>query len=283
MKLGAHMSIAGGLYKACERGGELGCNAIQIFTKNERQWNAKEITDEDANLFKAAMKNHGIATAFAHDTYLINLATVKSDLWKKSLEAFWEEILRCERLGLAFLVTHPGSPGEAGEAVGIAAMIEAMSEIAARAEKLTVKVLLETTAGQGSTLGYRFEQLARMIGGIDARRRNRFGVCFDTCHVYAAGYDIANEAGYRATMEEFDKAIGLDKLMAFHVNDSKKGLGCRVDRHENIGKGAIGIEAFRLLMNDARFAETPMVLETPKEDDMDKVNLKILRGLRKKS
>jgi len=274
MLLGAHMSIAGGLHLACEKGGALGCTAIQIFTKNERQWRAKPITDDDAKQFKAAVGTHKIQVAFAHDTYLHNLASPKPDLWRKSVDAFAEELERCERLGLDFLVSHPGSPGESGAEAGIARMREALAEILKRTSGFRSRILLETTAGQGATLGSRFDEMARILDGFDA-----VGVCFDTCHVFAAGYDLRTRGCYDGVMEEFDRHIGLDKLRAFHVNDSKKDLGCRVDRHENLGQGCIGLDAFGFLMNDPKFQEVPKVLETPKENDMDAVNLAALRAL----
>jgi deoxyribonuclease-4 len=277
LNLGAHMSIAGGLHLACERGREVGCDVIQMFVKNERQWKARPLEDADAAGFKAARKAHRIATAFAHDTYLINMASPDAALWKKSVDAFVDELERCEALGLEFLVTHPGSPGEAGEEAGIRNMIRGLDAAHRRTKGFRTRVLLETTAGQGATVGWRFEQLKAILGGL--KDSDRAGVCLDTCHVFAAGYDLSTREGYERTMDEFDRHLGLRALEAFHVNDSKKGLGCRVDRHENIGKGAIGLEAFRCLMRDARFRGVPKVLETPKENGMDSVNLRLLREL----
>jgi deoxyribonuclease-4 len=274
MLLGAHMSIAGGYHLAAEKGGALGCTTIQLFTKNERQWKAKPITDDDASLFKAAVAKHGIKVAFAHDTYLHNLASPNPELWRKSVDAFTEELGRCERLGLDYLVSHPGSPMTSGADAGIGRMREALGEILGRTKGFRSRILLETTAGQGATLGSRFDEMAKIVDGFDA-----VGVCFDTCHVFAAGYDLRTKSGYESVMAEFDRHLGLDRLRAFHVNDSKKELGCRVDRHEHIGRGCIGRDAFRFLMNDPRFASVPKVLETPKENDMDPVNLALLRGL----
>jgi len=276
MLLGAHMSIAGGYHLAAEKGGALGCTAIQVFTKNERQWRAKPITDDDASLFKSAVEKHGIKVAFAHDTYLHNLASPNPELWRKSVDAFTEELGRCEKLGLDYLVSHPGSPMTSGADAGIGRMREALAEILERTKGFRSRVLLETTAGQGATLGSRFDEMARIIEGFDP-----VGVCFDTCHVFAAGYDLRTKPAYDKVMAEFDKRIGLDRLRAFHLNDSKKDLGCRVDRHEHIGRGFIGRDAFKFIMNDARFAATPKVLETPKENDMDPVNLAVLRNLAK--
>jgi deoxyribonuclease-4 len=274
MLLGAHMSIAGGYHLAAEKGGALGCTTIQLFTKNERQWKAKPITDDDASLFKAAVAEHGIKVAFAHDTYLHNLASPNPELWRKSVDAFTEELGRCERLGLDYLVSHPGSPMTSGADAGIGRMREALGEILGRTKGFRSRILLETTAGQGATLGSRFDEMAKIVDGFDA-----VGVCFDTCHVFAAGYDLRTKSGYESVMAEFDRHLGLDRLRAFHVNDSKKELGCRVDRHEHIGRGCIGRDAFRFLMNDPRFESVPKVLETPKENDMDPVNLALLRGL----
>jgi len=277
MNLGAHMSIAGGLHLACERGKEVGCDVIQIFVKNQRQWASPKLKDDEAAEFKKAQKAAAISTAFAHDTYLINMATADPAMFKKSVFAFVDELERCEALGLASLVTHPGSPGAAGEEVGIRQMQKGLNDALRRTKGFQVKVLLETTAGQGQTVGWKFEQMKAILDGV--KEPERIGFCFDTCHVFAAGYDISTREGYEKTMAEFDRAVGLDRIRAFHVNDSKKGLGCRVDRHENIGKGAIGLEAFRCLMKDPRFRDVPKVIETPKEEGMDPVNLGILREM----
>jgi len=274
MLLGAHMSIAGGYHLAAEKGGALGCTAIQVFTKNERQWRAKPISDEEASRFKSAVTQQGIKVAFAHDTYLHNLASPNPELWRKSVDAFTEELGRCERLGLDYLVSHPGSPMTSGADAGIGRMREALGEILDRTKGYRSRILLETTAGQGATLGSRFDEMAKLVQGFDP-----IGVCFDTCHVFAAGYDLRTRPGYDGVMAEFDKHIGLDRLRAFHMNDSKKDLGCRVDRHEHIGRGFIGRDAFKFIMNDPRFAAVPKVLETPKENDMDPVNLAVLRTL----
>jgi deoxyribonuclease-4 len=268
------MSIAGGYHLAAEKGGALGCTAIQVFTKNERQWRAKPITDDEAALFKKTVKAQGIEVAFAHDTYLHNLASPNPELWRKSVDAFTEELGRCEKLGLDYLVSHPGSPMTSGADAGIGRMREALAEILGRTKGYRSRILLETTAGQGATLGSRFDEMVKLVDGFDA-----VGVCFDTCHVFAAGYDLRTRAGYDSVMAEFDRHLGLERLKAFHVNDSKKDLGCRVDRHEHIGRGCIGRDAFSFLMNDSRFASVPKVLETPKENDMDPVNLALLRRL----
>ncbi len=277
LNLGAHMSIAGGLHLACERGRELGCDAIQIFVKNERQWAARPLADAEADRFKEARRACGIRTAFAHGTYLVNLASSDDALWRKSVDAFSGEIERCEKLGLAHLVIHPGSPGGAGEGAGIGIVAKALDEAHRRTRGYAVRVLLETTAGQGTTLGWRFEQLRAILDRV--KEPERLGICLDTCHVFAAGYDLSAPEGYERTFDEFDRLLGLRNLRAFHLNDSKQGPGSRVDRHEHIGRGRIGRAAFRRLMRDPRFRDVPKVLETPKEGDMDAVNLRILRGM----
>ena len=252
----------------------------QVFTKNERQWKARTLTDDDCVAFKKAMAESKIQAAFAHDSYLINLASPKPEMFQKSVDAFVHELERCEALGLSLLVTHPGSPGEAGEAVGIDNMRKGLNEAVNRTKGCRTLIALETTAGQGATLGRTFEQMRAILDGV--KQPDRVVFCFDTCHVFASGYDLRTKAGWDETMAKFEAAVGIAKIRAFHVNDSKKDLGCRVDRHENIGKGCIGVEAFRCLMNDERFATVPKVLETPKEDDMDPVNLGLLRSLVKK-
>lgn len=279
MNLGAHMSVAGGLSLACERARKIGANVLQLFTKSERQWKAKPLSKADVAAFKKQRKACRIRFAFAHDSYLINMASPDAALWKRSVEAMVEELQRAEQLGLEFVVTHPGSPRAAGQLAGIRLMIRGLDEAHRRTRGFRCRILLETTAGQGKVIGFTFDQLARMIDGL--QDPGRIGICFDTCHVFAAGYDLRTRHGYEATMDALDDAVGLGKVEAFHLNDSKKGLGCRVDRHEHIGRGCIGREAFRLLMNDARFSKTPMVLETPKENNMDLKNLKLLRGFRK--
>lgn len=273
--LGAHMSIAGGLPLACERGLKLGCDTIQIFVKNERRWAAPPLEDAEAARFREARRACGIRSAFAHDTYLINMASPDKALWNKSVDAFVGEMERCQMLGLLFLVTHPGSPGEAGDEAGIVLMTQALDEVHRRCKGFEPRILLETTAGQGTTLGWKFEQMRWILDRV--KEPERLGFCLDTCHVFAAGYDISTAEGYQRTFDEFDRLLGLGNLRAIHLNDSKQPLGSRVDRHEHIGKGEIGREAFRRLMRDPRLKDVPKVLETPKEDGMDAVNLRLLR------
>lgn len=283
--LGAHQSIAGGYYNAVEIAAECGCDCVQIFTKNNNQWRAKALTDEDAEKFQAALKRLKISHPISHDSYLINLAAPDEELWRKSVEAFAVELLRAETLGIPYVVTHPGAYTSSSEEAGLKRIVAALDEVHDKVGKLKVCTLLENTAGQGSTLGWKFEQLAAIIDGVKAPKR--VSVCIDTCHLLAAGYPLTAPADYEATMKKLDKVIGLKLVKAIHLNDSKKELGSRVDRHEHIGRGKIGLEGFRHLLNDPRFAAVPMYLETPKEDDdgepnginQDRKNLKTLRSL----
>jgi deoxyribonuclease-4 len=278
---GAHMSIAGGCHNAVTAARAHGCESLQLFTKNSNQWAARDLTDLDVAAFRKALRGSGIRRTAAHDSYLINLASPDETLYRRSIEAFADEVRRAERLGLHYLVTHPGAHLDSGEDAGLARVAAALDEVHKRCAGFRVKVLLETTAGQGSSLGHRFEHLAQILSLV--AEPDRLGVCLDTCHVFAAGYGLAPENEYRATMREFDKVIGLRRLLAFHINDSLKPFGSRVDRHAAIGKGHLGLEPFRLLVNDSRFRARPMILETPKEDaecdDLDTVNLAALRGL----
>jgi deoxyribonuclease IV len=274
---GAHMSIADGYHHALEDAHKHECEAVQLFTKNSNQWRAKEMTDTDVTLFQQTLGQTKVRTLLAHDSYLINLASPDESLFRQSLEAFVVEVQRAERLGLTYLVMHPGAHMGSGEEAGLARVAQALDEVHRRCTGCRVKVLLETTAGQGSVLGHRFEHLARIFELV--AEPHRLGVCLDTCHVFAAGYPLSPEKAYRATLRSFDQIVGIDRLRAFHLNDSQKPLGSRVDRHAHIGKGCLGVEPFRLLVNDRRFRHCPMVLETPKENDMDKVNLRTLRKL----
>jgi len=275
--IGAHVSISGSIDLAIGRGEEIGATAIQIFTKNANQWRGKPITEQSAAAFRAAWKNSTIGPIVAHDTYLINLAAPDDEKWAKSKAAFADELQRCALLGVPDLVMHPGSHLTTGEDAGIERIALAFREIFQEAPD-SVRVLIEITAGQGSNLGYRFEHLAAIMDKVP---HGNFGVCFDTCHALAAGYDLTSAAGYAAVMDEFDRIIGCDLIKAFHVNDSKKGLGSRVDRHEQLGDGAVGLEGFRALMQDPRFFSVPKLLETPKGEDnsWDLRNIALLREL----
>lgn len=280
VRLGSHMSIAGGLDKAPLRGKQVGCDTIQVFTKSNRQWRAKRLSDQEVEAFKANLAATGIGPVVAHDCYLVNLAAPRRAVWKKSVTAFRVELERAERLGIPYLVTHPGSHAGAGEAEGLRRVTEALNALLAAHPGAGIRILLETTAGQGSSLGHRFEQLAAILAGVD--QADRVGVCLDTCHVFAAGYDIRTRDGYRKTVEDLDACLGLRRLQAIHLNDSKGGLGSRVDRHEHIGEGRLGLAPFRRLLNDPRLRRVPMILETPKDDDFvaaDRRNLARLRRL----
>jgi deoxyribonuclease-4 len=277
--LGAHMSIAGGVDKSLLLGKTVDCAAIQIFTKSSRQWAAKPYTKEEIELFEFNRKETGIKTVIAHDSYLLNLGSPDLALRKRSITAFIDELERCQILGVSNLVAHPGSHVGAGEDEGIKTIARSLDEVHTACPGYNVKVTLEITAGQGSNLGYRFEQIAYIIDAT--KESDRLRVCFDTEHAFAAGYDIRTKEGYERTFAEFNKTIGLDVLAAFHLNDSKREFNSRVDRHEHIGKGHIGVEAFRFLVNDKRFWGLPMCLETPKGPELaeDRENLNLLRSL----
>lgn len=262
---------------ACRRGRELGCEAIQIFVRNERRWASPPLEEGEIRAFKGARRAAGLRWAFAHVSYLVNLASPDPVLRRRSVEVFSDELERCRRLGLEFLVTHPGSPGSAGAEEGISLLARSLEEVFRRVRAPAPLVLLETTAGQGASLGGTFEQLRAIMDRC--RDPERVGVCLDTCHVFAAGYDLSTPAGYDGTMEEFDRVLGLGRLRAVHLNDSRRERGSRVDRHEHIGRGRIGREGFRRLMRDPRLRPLPKVLETPKEEGMDGANLRLLRRL----
>jgi deoxyribonuclease-4 len=282
--LGAHMSIAGGYFKAVEVAREQGCDCVQLFTKNNNQWRAKDLTPEDVTRFQSALTELRIGYPIAHNSYLINLAAPDDELWRKSIEAHRVELERAERLGIPHVVAHPGAFTSSSEEAGLARIVAGLDEIHAATPGLKTLTLLETTAGQGSCLGHRFEHLATILAGV--KHPERLAVCVDTCHVFAAGYSLGTAAEYRNTMEQLTGLVGLERIKAFHLNDSVKPLGSRVDRHAHIGKGCLGFEPFRHLLNDARFVEIPMYLETPKEtvdgEHMDAVNLRVLRSLIKK-
>jgi deoxyribonuclease-4 len=275
---GAHMSIAGGIHNAFAHGERAGCRTLQIFLKNNSQWRARELTDEDRDLYLEAERRSGIGPIVAHASYLINLASPVEALYAQSTAALVEELRRADFLGVPWLILHPGAHMGAGCEAGIARVAGALNR-ALDAVPRAVGILLENTAGQGSCLGHRFEHLAAIAERI--REQDRLGVCFDTCHAFAAGYDIRTRRGYLRTFREFDRLVGVERIRAFHVNDCKRELGCRVDRHAHIGKGRIGLEAFRSLVNDPRFARVPKILETPKGKDLveDRMNLATLRRL----
>jgi len=279
-RLGAHMSIAGGMPAAVERAAAVEAGALQVFVKSSNQWAARPFADGEVAAFRAAASDAGLtAYTLAHASYLINLASPDPELWEKSLAAFVVELGRCGELGIPWLVVHPGSHVGTGAPAGIARVAAALDRALVDTARNGAGVLLEITAGQGSTLGARFEELGEMLRLT--RHAERAGICFDTCHALAAGYEFRTEAAYAAMMSALDRAVGLNRLHGFHLNDSKGDLGSRKDRHEHIGKGCVGLEAFRFILNDRRFRELPMVLETEKGDDLaeDRINLATLRSV----
>lgn len=276
--LGAHESVSKGLHYAFERITRAGGEALQIFTRNQRQWHPKPLTEEEIERYFKSWQEHNKMVVASHASYLVNLASGKPELRRKSIEAFVEELRRCHQLSIPFVVMHPGSHTGDGPEHGLERFVSALDETIDQAESDTM-ILVETTAGQGTGLGSSFSEL----GFIRSRSRfpDKIGVCLDTCHIFAAGYDIRTAEGYQKTMQEFDREIGLAHLHFFHLNDSKKELGSRVDRHEHIGEGCIGLTGFTHLLNDPRFQNHPMTLETPKGEDLleDIENLRTLRSL----
>jgi len=279
LRLGAHESIAGGLHKAFDRAQSVGCEAVQIFVKSNRSWAVKPLTEEAITRFRAKAEETGIQPVVAHTSYLLNLGTHDESLWDKSRDTLIVELERCEALDVPWLVLHPGSHVGAGEEAGLARVAQGLGEVHVATLGFHTQILLETTAGQGTNLGYCFEHLAWLVEHTSAGER--LGVCLDTCHVFAAGYELRTPEGYATTMEAFDRVVGLERLKAVHLNDSKGDLGSRKDRHEHIGKGHIGLEGFRHVLNDPRLAGLPGLLETPKSDDLheDRENLAVLRSL----
>jgi len=282
--IGAHVSISGGFALAPVRGHELGCRCIQIFTKSNRQWGAAPLQDEDVVAFGENCTRLGIAPVVAHNCYLVNLAAGDAATYRRSLDCFFLEIERTERLGLPGIVAHPGSHGEMPEEKALRQIARAIEELLARTSGAAAKIYLETTAGQGTSLGWRFEHLAGIISAVGEKRR--LAVCYDTAHTFAAGYDIRTPDAYHRTLEEFDRVIGIGRLEVFHLNDSKADLGSRVDRHEHIGRGKLGEEPFRMILCDPRFRNIPKILETPKgkkgRREWDAINLEVLRRLARK-
>lgn len=276
--LGAHESVSKGLHLAFDRIDQVGGESLQIFTRNQRQWQSKPLSRTEIDQFQAAWEQHENMIVASHASYLVNLAGGKQELRRKSVNGFVEELQRCHQLALPYVVLHPGSHTGDGVEPGLERFVSALDEAIETADSPTM-VLVETTAGQGTGLGSRFEEIGYILK--NSRFPEKIGVCLDTCHVFAAGYDIRTEAAYQATLAEFDRLIGLDHLRFFHLNDSKKDLGSRVDRHEHIGAGCIGKDAFSLLINDERFQKHAMTLETPKGEDLreDIENLQLLRGL----
>jgi deoxyribonuclease IV len=278
MILGAHVSVAGGVQNAPLNGTRIGCDAIQMFAKNQTQWLAKPYTEENVQGFKKNLADSGIFPVVIHDSYLINLCASDPLILQKSLDGYTEELQRAEVLGVPYVVMHPGSHLGKGEDWGISEIAAHLDEIHARTAGFKVITLLETTAGQGTNLGYKFEHLAQVRDKV--QDKSRVAVCADTCHMYSAGYDLKDENEYDDVWKCFDDIIGLENLKAFHLNDTKKAHGSRVDRHDHIGQGLLGLEPFRRLLNDDRFQNLPGLLETPGEDDDFRRNLELLRFLR---
>jgi deoxyribonuclease IV len=277
--LGAHMSIAGGVSESIGRGKSIGCDCIQIFTKSSRTWKNKPYSEEEIAAFKRNLRESEIGCVIAHDSYLVNLGAPDAALRKKSIDGFIDELERCEALGVPWLVTHPGSHVGSGEEVGIATIAASIDEAHKACPGYNVKVALEITAGQGSNLGYSFQQMGRIFNSV--KENDRLRLCFDTEHAFAAGYDISSEEGYQRTFAELDEHIGLKCVVAFHLNDSLKPFNSHIDRHEHIGKGHLGTKTFERLLHDARFFGIPMCLETEPGPEMKDIaaDLVTLRGL----
>lgn len=273
------MSTAGGMAKAIERGESIGCTAIQVFVKGNTRWQWPPLKDGDVAAFRSGLTQGNIKSVIAHAIYLVNLCSDKPDFVRKSVDDLVDELTRCHTLGIPGLVMHPGAHCGAGADCGLAAIVAGLDEVFEATADIETQILLETTAGQGSCLGHQFSDLAHIIERV--KRPERLGVCLDTCHVFAAGYDIRTEEGYQQMWAEFDELIGRDRLKAIHLNDSKNACGSRKDRHHHIGQGEIGLEAFRMLMNDESLRHIPMVLETEKDKEMseDVENMNVLRGL----
>ena len=274
------MSAAGGLENALLIARGAKCRCVQFFSANQRQWRAKALTAEQIDLFRQTYATSGLETLVVHGSYLINLAATNREFLKKSIAALVEEFVRCDQLGSDFLVLHPGADMGAGETAGIAKVAASLNRVLNKDWKC--QLLLETTAGQGSSLGHRFEQLAAIIASVE--RPEQIGVCLDTCHVFAAGYELRSRSGFQKTIRQFKETVGLERLKVLHVNDSRTDMGSRVDRHDHIGKGKIGKEAFGYLVNDARLNRLPFILETPKGKspggrNFDMLNLATLRRL----
>jgi deoxyribonuclease-4 len=277
--LGAHTSINGGVSAAVELAEKLGFTAMQVFTKNNNRWYSKDLTDKEIENFRTRLKSSKIKFVVAHDSYLINLCAKETELLNKSRNSFSDELKRCELLGIPHLNFHPGAHLGIGEYEGIKLIAESLNLAHANTKGYKVSSMIEATAGQGSSLGYKFEQLQKIIDLVNDK--SRMTVCIDTAHIFAAGYDIKDASNYKKVIDEFDNIVGLEKLKCIHMNDSKKPLGSKVDRHEHIGKGFIGLEGFTNLMNDDRIRHIPKILETPKGKEQleDIVNLNILKGL----
>ncbi len=282
VKLGAHMSIAGGFYKAVDAAAEYSMDVVQMFTKNNNQWAAKPITDSDCSLFKQSLERTGVSRPLSHSSYLINLASPKEELWKKSIDSMVIEWQRAEQLCLDGVVMHPGSYVESTPEAGLERIVTAIQEVYEKVAPKRAWMLLENTAGQGSNLGWNMEQLGWLLERTGESMQ--VGVCLDTCHAHAAGYDFSTAEGFKAWEKDAKKHSVLEAIRALHLNDSKKGCGCRVDRHEHIGLGTIGLEGFRRVLKHKSLKTLPMYLETEKgkndeDEEWDAINMRVLRGL----
>lgn len=278
MRLGLHVSIAGHIYESITRAQELGCNTMQIFSRDPRQWRRGRLSLEDIEEFRRRRQKSRITPIFVHIPYTINLASGYSVLYKDSIRAYIDDILEAEALGADYIVTHMGSHKKSTEEKGLKRFISALNRILDRTKKSPVAILLENTSGSGSWLGYKFEHQQEVINAVE--QKNRLGICFDTCHGYSAGYDLTTAEGLNQTLGQLDKIVGLDRLKLIHLNDTKDKFASRRDRHEHIGKGEIGLEGFSRIVNDRRLKDIPFILETPKDSDKaDKLNLTIVRKL----
>ena len=275
--LGAHQSISGGIYKAVEKAIKLNTNVLQIFTKNSNRWNGKKIQKNDLKKYFKLINSNNIIYVIAHSAYLINLASDNEEIINKSIAALKEEIKNCSLLNIEYLVMHPGSHKGAGEDIGINRVSDNLNRLFNELPFCNVKILLETTAGQGNSIGYKLEHLCKIREKV--KNKENIYYCLDTCHLFAAGYDFRNKYSYLKLKEQIDNILGLENVKVLHLNDSKKELGSRIDRHEHIGKGKIGIKGFSFFVNDEYFAQIPMIIETPKENDMDKKNIILLKSI----
>lgn len=273
--LGVHCSVSGGLHNAFEEARNLKIDTMQIFTRNQRQWNAKPISEEERSQYLDAAGSSKVKTSFSHCSYLINLAAENPETRKKSIKALTDEVIRCNLLGLDYCVLHPGAAGKQEFNTAIDKIAEGLDTVINDSGEGDTMILLENTAGQGTSVGGKFENLLEIYSRVE--QKTRIGYCFDTCHAFAAGYDITTEKGCEETFGEFDRILGLQNLKVFHLNDSKGDLGSHLDRHEHIGNGKLGLTPFRYIMHN--FADVPKVIETPKEDDWDEKNLELLRSL----
>lgn len=280
MKIGAHMSIGGGVEKSVSRGRDVGCEVVQLFTKSNRRWAASELEPRDQEALRNEQEQTGVEAVMVHMAYLINLASPKPEQFEKSYSAFVEEVERADFLNIPLICFHPGSHTGQGEEKALEQVADAVDRALDELQTSNVRVLIEGMAGQGTSIGYRFEQLHFLLNEID--RPDQVGICLDTAHLHAAGYDLS-EKGYEETFRTFDDVVGLDQLYAFHLNDTEEEIGSHVDRHHHIGKGELGKFPFQRLVSDERFSDLPGVIETPKEEDWDQQNISLLKQLRKEA